>query len=76
MSTSMEAKSLNSIQVYLAPQTTYLSTVLFSPCPLYMALNILFSKNTFKCVLGAFYVPSIDHIYVNSLNPINNPEKG
>lgn len=41
-----------------------------------MALNTLFSKNTFKCLLGAFYMLSTDHIYVNSFNPINNPEKG
>lgn len=76
MFTSKEAKSLDSIQFYPAPQTMYLSTVLFSPCPRYMALNTLFSKNTFKCLLGVFYMLSTDHIYVNSFNPINNPEKG
>lgn len=58
------------------PETTYLSIVLFYPCPLYMASIFFFQKNTNKCLLSAYYVPGTDHIYVNSFNLKNNPEKG
>lgn len=38
--------------------------------------QFFFQKNTNKCLLSAYYVPGTDHIYVNSFNLKNNPEKG